>query len=187
MLFGIGGPTASGKTTVTDMVTEMFAADSLRYSTILSDIAADRGLDPTDKATLQDLFVTLREERGEGWLADEIAERAEGDQCEHLVIEGNRRKVDIETLKDVADRRGEELKFIFVDASPETRFKRYNSRLRKQDKNLITFDDFLELEKNPAEDEVDDLRHYAKENGIYLDTDELDIKATQTALEKALK
>jgi len=187
MLFGIAGPTASGKTTVTNLLVEKYDADYLRYSMLLSDIATKRGLDPTDKATLQDLYVSLREERGEGWLAEEIANRVEDEQkSENLVIEGNRRKIDIETLKDVADSRNEQLIFIFIDASVTTRFARYNSRLEKQNKPPITFEEFEILEKNAAEDEVDDLRQYAKAHGIYIDTDEHDIKSTENVLHQAL-
>lgn len=187
MLFGIAGPTAGGKTTVTDMLVETYRAGHLRYSFILSDIASDCGLDPQDKATLQGLYITLRKERGESWLADAVAEKAEDLACTHLVIEGNRRKVDIETLKDVADRRNEALVFIFIDASPETRFARYNARLQKYNKDPISWEEFLELETNPAENEVDDLRQYAKTHGIYIDTDEHNIEQTLTLVKTALQ
>lgn len=186
MLFGIAGPTASGKTTVTNFIAEKYSAGYLRYSMILSDIAVDRGLDPTDKATLQGLYITLRKERGEGWLAAEIAEHAEDLGCEHLIIEGNRRKVDIETLKDVADRRNEKLIFIFIDASIETRFKRYNGRLESEGKPPISWEAFASLESNPAEDEVNDLREYAKHHGIYIDTDEADMATTKSLITTAL-
>lgn len=187
MLFGIAGPTASGKTTITNLLAKEYRAGYLRYSLILADIAVDRNLDPTDKATLQGLYITLRKERGESWLAEEIVDRAEELGCEHLMIEGNRRKVDIEALKDVADRRHEKLIFIFIDASLETRFERYNNRLAREDKSPITFSEFEKLEANPAEDEIEDLRHYAKENGIYIDTDEYGIKAMEEIIKEAIK
>ncbi|MCA9366597.1 AAA family ATPase, partial [Candidatus Kaiserbacteria bacterium] len=172
MLFGIAGPTASGKTTVTDVLTGEYGAAYMRYSLILSDIATERGLDPTDKATLQDLYVTLRETRGEDWLAKEVLQRARNIDSQNIVIEGNRRKVDLETLKAVASTRGEQLLLIFIDASPETRFVRYNSRLLKQGKPRIDWEAFLKLEQNPAEDEVPFLRDFAKQHGVYIDTDE---------------
>lgn len=187
MLFGIAGPTASGKTTITDMIAEDYSADYLRYSMILSDIAVDRGMDPTDKATLQGLYVTLRKERGESWLAEEIADRAEELGCEHLIIDGNRRKVDIETLKDVADKRSESLLFIFIDASVETRFHRYNGRLQREDKPPIKFDAFMKLEENPAEDEIEYLRHYSKEHGVYIDTDEHTIQSAKATVRQAIQ
>lgn len=186
MLFGIAGPTASGKTTVTDMLVEEYQAAYLRYSQILSELATERGLDPTDKGTLQKLFVDLREERGESWLTDEIAARAKARAAAHLVIEGNRRKVDVETLQTVAKNRDEALIFIFIDASPDTRFTRYNSRLAKQGKSPVTREAFTTLEQNPAESEVEDLRQYAKTHGIYIDTDKYNIEETKALVRAAI-
>lgn len=187
MLFGIAGPTASGKTTVTNFLTEAYHAPQMRYSAVLSEIAQARGLDPTDKATLQELYVTLRSERGEGWLAEVIALRAAGLSAEHLVIEGNRRLVDLETLTSVAEKRGEQWVLIFIDASPDTRFLRYNQRLTKKGKEPIDRAAFDILEQNPAEDEVADLRHFAFEQGIYIDTDEHTIESTLATVAQVLK
>jgi cytidylate kinase len=186
MLIGIAGPTASGKTTVTEIFTNEYDAAYMRYSQILSDIASERDLDSSDKATLQNLYVSLRDERGENWLAQEIAERAKTLASEHLVIEGNRRKVDLDTLQEVAKARNEKLVFIFVDASPDTRFTRYNLRLEKQGKPPITRDTFTTLEQNPAEDEVNDLREYAKAHGIYIDTDEQNIEEVKKLVRSKL-
>lgn len=187
MLFGIAGPTASGKTTVTNFLVEQFQAEQMRYSALLSEIAKERNLDPTDKATLQHLYVTLREERGEGWLAEEIASRAKARAAKHLVIEGNRRNVDLATLKQVAKERDEDWKLIFIDASPATRFARYNLRLEKQGKAAIDQKAFDVLEQNPAEDEVDDLRQFAKADGIYIDSDTHDIQTTIEEVTSALE
>lgn len=187
MLFGIAGPTAGGKTTVAECIVHEYKAGYLRYSDILASIASDRGLDPTDKVSLQGLYITLRKERGEGWLAEEIAEKAEDLHCEDLVIEGNRRKIDLETLRDVADRRNEKLVFVFVDATIQTRFKRYNDRLEQKGKLAVTWEDFEELESSPAENEVDDLRQYAEANGIYIDSDEYDVDTMNTKVLKMLQ
>lgn len=187
MLFGIAGPTAGGKTTIAEFIVNEYKAGYLRYSDILANIAADRDLDPTDKPSLQGLYITLRKERGEGWLAEEVAEKAAALDCTDLVIEGNRRKVDLETLKDIADRRNEKLVLIFVDASVKTRFERYNARLERQGRPAVAWEDFEEIEKSPAENEVDDLRQSAQENGIYIDTDEYDIESTNAKLLEKLQ
>lgn len=186
MIFGIAGPSASGKTTVTKILTEAYQAHHMRYSSVLSEIAKKRGLDPTDKATLQDLYVSLRQERGEDWLSKEILEQTRDLHTKHIIIEGNRRKVDLETLKSVATEHNEELKLIFIDASVDTRFKRYNDRLAKQGKPTISKEEFIELESNPAEDEVDYLRSYIKEHGLYIDTDELNVEQTKQYLQENL-
>jgi len=186
MLFGIAGPTASGKTTVTEHIVSIYQVEHMRYSQILSEIAVERGLDPTDKATLQHLYVSLREERGEAWLSEVIAERAKAGSAEHLVIEGNRRQVDLETLAAVAQARNEDWVLIFIDASPDTRFMRYNERLVRHGKPSITRVEFDILEQNPAEDEVDDLRQYAKKQGIYINTDQHSINDVKVLVDTLL-
>lgn len=187
MLFGIAGPTAGGKTTVAEFIVKEYKAGYLRYSDILANIAADRDLDPTDKVSLQGLYITLRKERGEGWLAEEVAQKAEDLDCTDLVIEGNRRKTDLETLKDIADRRNERLIFIFIDASLKTRFQRYNDRLERQGKSAVTWDDFEEIEQSPAENEVENLRQHALEHGIYINTDDNDVDTMNTKLLEKLQ
>jgi len=63
MVIGIAGPTASGKTTVARMLEEHHGALRMRYSAILAEIARQRGLDPDDKATLQQLYLEGRKEK----------------------------------------------------------------------------------------------------------------------------
>ena len=178
MLIGIAGPTASGKTTVAARLEKDHGARRLRYSEILAEIARERGLDPDDKETLQDLFTSIRAERGENWLTEAMKERAVKVDAPILVIEGNRRQVDIDTLKEVAGARGEDLKFIFIDASEEVRRKRYNERMEKQGDSVVTVEEFGELEKDPAEDEIGILRDFAKTEGTYIDTDQHTVEET---------
>ena len=187
MLIGIAGPTASGKTTVAKRLERDHGARRLRYSEILQEIARERGLDPDDKETLQELFTGIREERGEEWLTEELKERAAKIKVPLLVIEGNRRKVDIDTLHEVAAARGELLKFIFIDASVEERFKRYNNRMRRQGDPVVNMTQFMELETDPAEDEIDNLRELAKREGVYIDTDNHKVEETMSVVEEALK
>lgn len=187
MLIGIAGPTASGKTTVAARLERDHGARRLRYSEILAEIARERGLDPDDKETLQDLFTSIRDERGEDWLTVELKERAVKIDNPMLVIEGNRRRVDLETLKDVAKARQETLHFIFIDAGIETRRKRYNERMEAQGDPTVTLAEFTELETDPAEDEVNLLRDLAKTEGVYIDTDTYTVDETMKIVEKLLK
>ena len=187
MLIGIAGPTASGKTTVAKRLERDHGARRLRYSEILQEIARERGLDPDDKETLQELFTTIRDERGEEWLTEELKVRAAKVKVPLLVIEGNRRKVDVDTLHEVAAARGELLKFIFIDAGAEERFKRYNNRMRRQGDPVVNMTQFIELEADPAEDEVQDLRELAKREGVYINTDDHKVDETMAEIEKAIK
>lgn len=171
MVIGIAGPTASGKTTVARMLEEKLGAVRLRYSSLLSEMARERGLDPDDKATLQGLYLTERETRGEDFLAKEMFERVRDLQAPYIVIEGNRRLVDIDGLRRIAKMRDEELVFLFIDASRETRFARYNERLISQGDDVISYQEFTALESNDAEDEVDAIRSIFEKEGIVIGTD----------------
>lgn len=171
MIIGIAGPTASGKTTVARMLEEKFGAFRIRYSNLLAEMAEARGLDAEDKATLQGLFLTERETRGEDFLTKEMFERVRTVENEYIVIEGNRRLVDIETLKRIAEVRHEPLLLLFIDASRQTRFNRYNERLKNQDDEPISFEAFTALESNDAENEIDDLEKIFEKEGVVIGTD----------------
>lgn len=171
MIIGIAGPTASGKTTIAKMLEEKYDAMRLRYSNILSEIAEERGLDPEDKATLQELFLSEREKQGEDWLTTALEERALKSDKENIIIEGNRRLVDIDTLKDIANKKGDSLSLLFIDASPDVRFSRYNQRLQNHNEPEISREEFEKLEKNGAEDEIDDLKLVFEKEGLLINTD----------------
>ena len=186
MVIGIAGPSASGKTTIAKLLEERHGAERMRYSEILAELAKERGEDPNDKKVLQDLFVSVRQERGENWLTDLIMEFVQDVKAPHLVIEGNRRKVDIDTLRKVAALRNEPLKFVFIDASPDTRFLRYNLDPKAHGYEPVTREEFEALEKAPTEDEIGYLRDFAKAEGIYINTDNCDVEDTFKMVEEAL-
>ena len=71
MIIGIAGPTAGGKTTIARLLEERNNAFRTRYSDILIRIANQKGL-PHDKATLQNLSIAERIEKGEDFLAKEM-------------------------------------------------------------------------------------------------------------------
>jgi adenylate kinase family enzyme len=169
MIIGIAGPTASGKTTIAHMLGEKLGAFRIKYSDILSGIAFERNLDPEDKATLQNLFLSERETRGEDFLTKEMERKVMQSADTHIIIEGNRRLVDIDMLKRVAQAKKEKLLLLFIEASIETRFNRYNERLAYHDQAPISFDEFLELEQNGAEDELAQLRLIFQKEGALID------------------
>ena len=177
MIIGIAGPTASGKTTIARMLEEDYGAVRLRYSSILSEMAVERGLDGDDKATLQGLFLTERETRGEDFLTKEMEERVSRLDNDFIVIEGNRRLVDINTLRQVASTHKTSLVLLFIDASRETRFVRYNERLITQGGEPISFEAFTALESNDAEDEIDDLKTIFENEGLIINTDDQNAEA----------
>jgi dephospho-CoA kinase len=159
MIIGIAGPTASGKTTAAKLLEKERFAIRIRYSQILSEMAKERDLDPDDKATLQKLFVEEREQRGESFLADELINRVELLRPDLLVVEGNRRLVDIEGLKKLSATRNEPLKLIYIDAPQEIRLVRYNQRLRDR----------------------------GKAEGLYIDTENISVDETMRLIYEAIR
>lgn len=170
MIIGISGPTASGKTTVAKLLEERASVFRTRYSDILIGIANERGL-PHDKATLQDLFLSGREEHGEDFLAKAMEERVKELPYAMIAIEGNRRLTDIDMLKRVAEHKKEKLLLLFIDAPKETRFERYNHRLISNGKEPITEKAFETLESNGAEDELDELKTIFEKEGYIINSE----------------
>ena len=186
MIIGIAGPTASGKTTVSNSLESTYGASRMRYSAILAEIAREKGLDPSDKATLQRLYLEGRKEQGEDFLAKEMLKRLEGVASDLIVIEGNRRLVDIDALRALARERDEELKFLFIDASVDVRLGRYNTRLTETNDTPISHDAFCTIEQTESERELAAIRDIFRAEGCVIDTDTLDAAQTMQQVVKYL-
>lgn len=168
MIIGIAGPTASGKTTIARLLEEKSGAFRIRYSDILISIANERNL-PTDKATLQNLYLTEREEKGEDFLAKAMEVKVQELPYVTIAIEGNRRLTDIEMLKRIAKAKEEKLVFLFIDAPKEVRFERFNQRLVSDGQSPATIEAFDTLESNGAEDELNDIKEIFEKEGTVID------------------
>lgn len=172
MIIGIAGPTASGKTTVARMLAEKTNAFRIKYSDILSSIAFERGLDPDDKSTLQNLFLSERETRGEDFLTRALEEKVNAVDYPNIIIEGNRRLVDIDTLRRITAHKNDRLLLLFIDASVETRFIRYNNRLQEHNEAPVTHEEFMELELKGSEDEIVKLKEIFQKEGLCIDAND---------------
>lgn len=187
MVIGIAGPTASGKTTVARVLEEEYGALRKRYSAILAEIARERGLDENDKAILQKLYLEGRKEKGEDFLAEEMKTRLKDAPEKIIVIEGNRRLVDVPALREIAAARGDELKLLYFDASQETRCARYQKRLEELGEEPVAFEDFCTLEENEAERELVQLKEIFEKEGIVINTDTHDTDQTMEKVKEFLK
>ncbi len=147
-LIGIAVATASGKTTIAQGLIEHFKADTNRFSRILSTIAEGAGL-PTDKESLQKLSTALRSNLGESVLAHGMCEWVKRSKAETIVVEGLRRKTDIELLAKVAKETNRTWTFVYVDVPFETRFERFRSREGK-----ATLAEFTALDEQECELEL---------------------------------
>lgn len=182
MIIGIAGKTASGKTTVAKHLGNTPDAFRIKASDILLDIAHERGI-TTDKQSLQHLSTELRREHGEDFLAREVTRRASAHDASRIVIEGNRRLVDLDALKKIARTRNEPLALFYIDASLDARYARYNSR----ESSDVSREVFAELETDECEDELAQLREYIKTHGTIIDTTDLSIEETLAAVNAELQ
>jgi len=103
-----------------------------------------------------------------------------------IVVEGNRRLVDIPALKDIAAARNDELKFIYIDASQETRCARYQARLKEMGDEPVAFEEFCRLEDSETERELTELREIFAKEGIVINTNELDTNQTMQKVQDFL-
>src|SRR5690606_38327446 len=101
-----------------------------------------------------------------------MEERARKCEANVVVIEGNRRLVDIETLQRIASARDDTLLLLFIDASPDIRYQRYNERLTAHDEPTISRETFAALESNAAESELEDLKAIFAQAGLVINTDD---------------
>lgn len=151
------------------MIAHATNAFRIKYSDILSTLAFERGLDANDKSTLQNLYLSERKIHGEDFLSRALEEKVKSVDYPNIIIEGNRRLVDIPMLKRLSAHKNDRLFLLYIDASVETRFARYNNRLQKQEQLPISFETFMELEHSGAEDELDELKVIFQKEGLVID------------------
>jgi len=168
MIIGIAGPTASGKTTVAEYLASHMNAYRIKYSDVLIDIARERGI-ARDKASLQHLSTELRGTFGEDFLTKRLRDLLRAHATRHIVIEGNRRMVDMVFLETLSRERAEELTLMYVDADPAVRFARMNTRLMDEGRHPLTEKIFQTLEEDECEKELPLVRDYIKERGTLID------------------
>lgn len=152
-LIGIAGKTASGKTSLAQAIIEHFDAGTNRFSAVLATFTTTIGLG-TDKKTLQEVSTALRKTFGENILAHGMATWVLEETSEYVVVEGIRRIADVRLLREAAEESDRKFILIFVDAPKETRFARYNERMKREGLSEVTTEEFHTLETREAEQEL---------------------------------
>lgn len=172
MIIGIAGPTASGKTTVAKLLAEALGAHRAKYSDVLIDIAKSRRLS-LDKASLQVLSNELRAMHGNDYLGRELWKKLITIPNANLVIEGNRLMDDMKFLSWLAEEEGKQLKLLYIDADPASRWSRMNRRLQAEGEKPVRRLEFDALEQDPCETELPLVHEYIRERGTVIDTTHL--------------
>lgn len=143
-ILGFTGQIAAGKTTAVTYLQEKYDAHSHRFSTPLRDVLT-RIHEPQTRDNLQTISQILRENFGEDMLAKIIAADVKEDDSPIIVLDGIRRKKDIEYMRDIPG-----FTLINIDADIHTRFERISVRSENPDDQGKTFEAFeKEHEREP--------------------------------------
>ena len=155
IILGFAGEIACGKGTCVKYLAEKYGAVSFRFSDPLRDIAKRLYLDES-RENLQNLSTTLRGSFGQDILSKTVFRDAENSKSKVVIIDGIRRKSDIEMFKDAP-----EFKLVYVDADMRMRFERIIKRGENTDEKGKTFEEFQKDHEQEAEKEIQSLKEIA--------------------------
>ena len=185
VIIGIAGPSASGKTVVARHIAKRKSAYWTKYSDVLLRLARNRKLS-TNKASLQALSTQLRHDHGEDFLTRELHRQLVLVPNKMVVVEGNRRMVDMHFLTSLAEEEGKELVLIYIDADPSVRFGRMLERLAREGQEPITRSMFDVLENDECEEELPLVRDYVKAHGTVIDNTDLTLETLTKEVDELL-
>lgn len=127
VIIGIAGEIACGKDTVGKYLSEKHGALSLRFSQPLRDILDRMSLEQ-NRENMAKLSLHLRKAFGEDIFSKVILAEAKKSDNELVVVDGVRRSFDIVHMETEPN-----FSFVYVEASPETRYERLTKRRQNTD------------------------------------------------------
>jgi len=154
-ILGFVGHIGSGKGAVCEYAAEQHNAGYYRFSTMLRDVL-DRMYIPTDRVNLIRISEVLRENFGEDTLARVMKRDVENDPHKIVCVDGIRRLADISELRKIPG-----FVLIYVEATPEIRYKRVVARKENEGDTTKTFEDFLIDDQRSTELSIDEVAREA--------------------------
>lgn len=136
LILGFTGMIGCGKDTAADYLLNKHGGDKIKFSASLTDVLKRMYL-PTERKNYQVLSRVLRESFGQDLLSKIVASDAKESDKELVVIDGIRRPMDIEHLKDV-----EGFKLIAIEVKQDIRYERVKQRGDKVGESDKTWEDF---------------------------------------------
>lgn len=141
MIYGLVGYPAAGKGTAAQMISRRNGAPIHCFSDILRVELAKQGKQAT-RENLQQLAVSLRKEKGNGFIAEKLVEKIGRSAA---VVDGFRSPAEVSAFRNAF---GGSFKLVFVDAPVKTRFDRAVKRGRAGGPG--SFEEFKEAEEREA-------------------------------------
>jgi dephospho-CoA kinase len=175
LIIGLVGPIASGKGETKKYLQEKYGATEHRFSTMLRDVLNRMHIEISRK-NLQDVSLIMRQQFGSDLLAKVLTEDVKNDNHELIVIDGIRRAVDIQYLKEIPG-----FNLVSIDANERLRYERVVSRNENAGDNEKSFAEFQKDTQAEAELAIPEVMATAKiqieNNGtfedLYLNIDKL--------------
>ncbi|MFH0840647.1 MAG: AAA family ATPase [bacterium] len=148
IILGVVGQISSGKGAVSEYLQTKYNANVYGFSTSLRDILERLHL-PIVRENLAGLSTIIRKQFGNDLMSRVLAEDIKQDTNKLIVVEGVRRKDDLEHIKILPN-----FKLIRVIADEKTRYERLTKRSQNNDDQTKTFEEFLNDEKAEADQEI---------------------------------
>ncbi|HCP08714.1 MAG TPA: hypothetical protein DIT25_02880 [Candidatus Moranbacteria bacterium] len=155
IILGFAGEIASGKGTAAKYVKEKYGAKTYQFSGSLRDIL-DRLYLEQKRENFAKLSEALRKIFGEDIMSKVMKEDLGRAQEEIIALEGIRRLDDIKYIRELP-----EFKFVYVEASLETRYGRIVKRGENVDDAQKTFEEFKKDHELETETQIRDLKNHA--------------------------
>lgn len=154
-IIGIAGKMASGKGTVASFLNKKYNAQRIKASKPLRNIL-DQFYIPQKRENLQKLSTLLRNGFGKNILINRVVREMSDSQENILVFDGIRLAIDLATLRTLPH-----FIFIYVDLSPEERYKRYVQRGENPGDAEMSYEEFLKEDSAEPEQEIESLKEQA--------------------------
>ncbi len=154
-IFGLSGEMAAGKGAAAKYLMEKYDATSIRMSDALRDILTRLHI-PMERANLANMSKAIRDGFGEEIFCRSIAEEINMADSPLVIIDGIRRKEEIDFFKKLQG-----FRFIFITSDPEIRFNRIVNRGENADDSKKTFEVFLKDQEIETESTIAPLKALA--------------------------
>jgi len=154
LVIGLSGRIGGGKGTIGEYLTSEYGAEGRRFSDILSDLLVRLHI-PVERAALQNMGATLREQFGDDVLVQTLKKDLEAAKTKIVMVDGVRYPNEVEMLRGF-----EKSILFFVDAPPKIRFERVRKRAEKGE-DKIDYEEFLRSEQRETERHLDEVKAMA--------------------------
>lgn len=156
-IIAFAGRNGCGKGTAAERAASLLTAPKHTYSDVLYDTFRLWGFtgDMISRPDLQALSTFMRELKGQGAMADVMAQKCAAAATSHVVIDGVRRLSDIAVLQAEY---GDRFILVWIEASADNRYERLKARKAKSGEEMMSREAFDAQEMAESERQLDQVR-----------------------------